>query len=202
MSFCCSPVYTYSLIDEWTLHYLQIHACLTYIIHPVNLVVEVFIKMRWLLCVSIVICWSTYGKANEDWWKHASFYQVYPRSFKDSDGDGIGDIKGITSKISHFKDAGVDAIWLSPIYKSPQVDQGYDISDFKAIDEQYGTMSDFKELLDEAHELGIKVIMDFVPNHSSDQHEWFIKSENKEDGFEDYYVWRDEPNNWVHLKFR
>lgn len=189
-----------SLIDEWTLHYLKAHASLTYIIHPVNLVAEVFIKMKWLLYISILICWGIRSKADQDWWKHAVFYQVYPRSFKDSDGDGVGDIKGIIEKVNHFKDAGVDAIWLSPIYKSPQVDQGYDISDFKAIDEQYGTMDDFKELLQKAHDLGVKVIMDFVPNHSSNQHEWFIKSENKTDGYEDYYVWRDAPNNWVNLQ--
>lgn len=153
--------------------------------------------MKSMLFAFILIYCITYTRAEDDWWKHAVFYQVYPRSFKDSDGDGIGDIKGITSKVNHFKDAGVDAIWLSPIYKSPQVDQGYDVSDFKAIDEQYGTMDDFKELLQEAHSLGIKVIMDFIPNHSSDQHEWFVKSENRAEGYEDYYVWRDETNNWV-----
>lgn len=157
--------------------------------------------MKWLLYIFVLIFWGTCSKADQDWWKHAVFYQVYPRSFKDSDGDGIGDIKGIISKVNHFKDAGVDAIWLSPIYKSPQVDQGYDVSDFKAIDEQYGTMEDFKELLEKAHDLGIKVIMDFIPNHSSNQHEWFIKSEDGEEEYKDYYVWRDKPNNWVCTRF-
>lgn len=153
-----------------------------------------------LYIFALIFCGIKCIEADQNWWKHAVFYQVYPRSFKDSDGDGIGDIKGIISKVNHFKDAGVDAIWLSPIYKSPQVDQGYDVSDFKAIDADYGTMEDFKELLEKAHDLGIKVIMDFIPNHSSDQHEWFVKSENKEEGYEDYYVWRDEPNNWVSQK--
>lgn len=154
--------------------------------------------MKWLSCVfSIFLFEICSSRADQDWWKHAVFYQVYPRSFKDSNGDGIGDLKGITSKIQHFKDAGVDAIWLSPIYKSPQIDQGYDISDFNEIDEKFGTMEDFDELLEEAHNLGIKVIMDLVPNHSSNQHEWFVASEKREEKYEDYYIWRDEPNNWV-----
>lgn len=143
-------------------------------------------------------------KGNDDWWKHAVFYQVYPRSFKDSDGDGIGDLKGITSKLNHFVDAGVDAIWLSSIFKSGEVDAG--VSNFRAIDGDYGTMEDFDEMLEEAHALGIKVIIDFIPNHSSDQHEWFLLSQNKTLGYEDYYVWKDpvdgeEPNNWVRLHY-
>lgn len=157
--------------------------------------------MKRLLYASVLILVVAYSSAsdegNQDWWKHAVFYQVYPRSFKDTDEDGVGDIRGITRKLGHFKDAGVDAIWLSPVYKSPKVDQGYDISDFKEIDEEYGSLVDFDMLLFQAHRLGIKVIMDLVPNHSSDQHEWFVKSENREKGYEDYYVWRDEPNNWV-----
>ncbi|KAB0799128.1 hypothetical protein PPYR_07008 [Photinus pyralis] len=142
-------------------------------------------------------------KGDMDWWKHAVFYQIYPRSFKDSNNDGIGDLKGIISKLDHLKDAGITATWLSPIYKSPQVDQGYDISDFMDLDENYGTLDDFRELVQKAHSMGIKIIMDFVPNHSSNKHEWFIKSENNVPGFEDFYVWREgksptsPPNNWL-----
>lgn len=140
---------------------------------------------------------------NQDWWKTAVFYQIYPRSFKDSNGDGIGDIQGIISKLDHLKDAGITATWLSPIYKSPQVDQGYDISDYKDIHYEYGTIEDVDKLVTKAHKLGIKVIMDFVPNHSSDKHPWFLLSENRTSGYEDYYIWRDgatnstPPNNWV-----
>lgn len=130
------------------------------------------------------------------------FYEIYVRSFKDSNGDGIGDLKGITSKLKHLIEFGVNAILLSSIYKSSKIDQGYDITDYKDIDDEYGTMEDFEELLRTAHELGIKVIVDFVPNHSSIEHEWFILSENKTQGYEDYYVWKDPingtvPNNWV-----
>ncbi|XP_039484729.1 maltase 2-like isoform X2 [Drosophila santomea] len=141
-----------------------------------------------------------------DWWPHTVFYQIYPRSFKDSNGDGIGDLKGITSKLRYLADTGITATWLSPIFQSPMVDFGYDISDYKAIQPEYGTMQDFEELIDTAFELGIKVILDFVPNHSSDQHEWFKKSAAKEPGYEDFYVWHDgilqengtrvPPNNW------
>lgn len=153
---------------------------------------------------SAAVITATNSDDGSAWCKHAVFYQIYPRSFKDDNNDGIGDLKGITSKLEHLKDAGVTATWLSPIYKSPQVDQGYDISDFKDIDEDYGTLEDFDELVEKAHSLGIKVIMDFVPNHSSDKQEWFIKSENKEPGYEDFYTWKDGvdggvPNNWVRL---
>lgn len=139
---------------------------------------------------------------DQDWWKTAVFYQIYPRSFKDSNGDGIGDIQGIISKLDHLKDAGITATWLSPIYASPQVDQGYDISNYTDIHYEYGTIEDVDELIEAAHELGIKVIMDFVPNHSSDEHPWFLLSENRTSGYEDYYIWKDavngsEPNNWV-----
>ncbi|XP_050091270.1 maltase 2-like [Anopheles aquasalis] len=143
-----------------------------------------------------------------DWWQKAAFYQIYPRSFKDSDGDGIGDLNGITSKLPYLKSIGVKAFWLSPVYKSPMVDFGYDISDFREIQEEYGTMADFERLVESARLLGLKVIMDFVPNHSSNLHDWFIKSENKVAGYEDYYVWEDgkpnpaggrnlPPNNWI-----
>ncbi|XP_025831767.1 maltase 1-like [Agrilus planipennis] len=139
---------------------------------------------------------------NDDWWKYATYYQIYPRSFKDSDGDGVGDLKGITSQLQHLVDAGVTASWFSPIFKSPGIDGGYDISDFRDIDPSYGTMSDFEQLLDTAHQLGLKIILDFVPNHTSDQHAWFQLSKNRTAGYEDYYVWMDglnsttPPNNW------
>lgn len=125
----------------------------------------------------------------------------------DSNGDGIGDIKGIISRMEHLKDAGMTACWLSPIFKSPQVDTGYDVSDFYTIEPDYGIMSDFDELLSKARELGIKVMLDFIPNHTSDQHVWFEKSVNSEANYTNYYVWRDPkigtqgerlpPTNWV-----
>lgn len=141
---------------------------------------------------------------DQDWWKSATFYQIYPRSFKDSNNDGIGDIPGIISKLDHFVDAGITAIWLSPVMSSPQVDAGYDISNFTDIHHEYGTLEDFDNMVREAHARNIKVILDFVPNHSSDQHEWFNKSQNREPGYEDYYIWMDPnpetggvPNNWL-----
>ncbi|KAJ4434274.1 hypothetical protein ANN_22826 [Periplaneta americana] len=152
-----------------------------------------------------------FGRADEqplDWWQTAVFYQIYPRSFKDSDGNGVGDLNGITQKLDYLKDLGVGAVWLSPIYKSPMADFGYDISDFEDIDPIFGTLNDFDRLQRRTKELGIKLILDFVPNHSSDQHEWFIKSARREDPYTDYYTWADgkvdpltgersEPNNWL-----
>ncbi|KAL3267382.1 hypothetical protein HHI36_011512 [Cryptolaemus montrouzieri] len=141
-------------------------------------------------------------KGDQDWWKHATFYQIYPRSFKDSNNDGNGDLRGILDKFSHLVDAGVDGVWLSPIYESPQVDQGYDISNYTAIDPMYGTLDELKELIATAHDNGIRIILDYVPNHTSDQHAWFKASENRTEGYEDYYVWVDgtpdqPPNNWL-----
>ncbi|ACR79874.1 alpha amylase catalytic region [Kosmotoga olearia TBF 19.5.1] len=138
----------------------------------------------------------------EPWWKGAVIYQVYPRSFKDSNNDGIGDLKGVSSKLDYIADLGVDAIWLSPIYKSPMKDFGYDISDYYAIDPIFGTMEDFDELLEEAHKRGLKVILDMVLNHTSDQHPWFIESRSSRDNPKaDWYIWVDgekgtPPNNW------
>ncbi|MFM8834769.1 MAG: glycoside hydrolase family 13 protein [Cytophagales bacterium] len=137
-----------------------------------------------------------------DWYKHAIVYQIYPRSFKDSNGDGVGDLQGIISKIDYIKSLGVDAVWLNPIYKSPNDDGGYDISDYYAIQPEFGTMADFDELLAKLHGHGIKLIMDLVLNHSSDEHEWFVESrKSKQNSFRDYYFWRDganngPPNNW------
>lgn len=136
------------------------------------------------------------------WWKESVVYQIYPMSFKDSNGDGIGDLKGITSKLDYLKDLGIEVIWLCPIYKSPNHDNGYDISDYHGIMEQFGTMEDFDELLSQAHERGIKIIMDLVMNHTSDEHPWFIESRSSLDNPKrDYYIWRKgkiggPPNNW------
>jgi alpha-glucosidase len=137
------------------------------------------------------------------WWKHAVIYEIYPRSFQDSNGDGIGDLNGITSRLDYLKTLGVDAIWLTPIYPSPQVDFGYDISDYIAIDPPYGTMADFDRLVAEAKKRDIRVIMDMVMNHTSDKHPWFIESESsKTNPKRDWYVWENgkgpgqPPNNW------
>lgn len=138
-----------------------------------------------------------------EWWKEAVIYQIYPKSFQDSNGDGIGDLNGIRSRLSYLKELGVDAIWLSPVYQSPQIDNGYDISDYYQIDPMFGTMADMEALIAEAHDLGIRIIMDFVANHTSDQHEWFQQSrQSKDNPYSDFYIWQDpkadgsEPNNW------
>lgn len=136
------------------------------------------------------------------WWKESVVYQIYPRSFCDSNGDGIGDIQGIISKLDYLKDLGIDIIWLSPVYQSPNDDNGYDISDYQAIMDEFGTMEDFDELLLKAHEKGLKVIMDLVVNHTSDEHRWFAKSrKSRENPYRDFYIWSEgkdgkEPNNW------
>jgi len=141
-------------------------------------------------------------KQSEKWWKEAVGYQIYPASFKDSNNDGIGDINGIREKLSYLKELGIDFIWINPIYQSPFVDNGYDISDYQAILEKFGTMDEFDALLAEAHQMGIKIIMDLVINHSSDQHEWFIESRQSVDNpYRDYYIWVDgtpdqAPNEW------
>lgn len=113
---------------------------------------------------------------NKAWWKEAVVYQIYPRSFMDSNGDGIGDINGITEKLEYLQELGIDVIWLSPVYQSPNDDNGYDISDYQAIMTEFGTMEDFDRMLSRAHELGIKIMMDLVVNHTSDEHAWFVES--------------------------
>lgn len=125
-------------------------------------------------------------------------YQIYPRSFMDANGDGIGDLKGITGKLDHLKELGVNAVWLSPCYKSPNCDNGYDISDYRDIMDEFGTLDDFKEMISEMHKRGIKLIMDFVANHTSSEHEWFRRARSsRDDPYHDYYIWRDEiPNDW------
>ena len=137
------------------------------------------------------------------WWKEAVIYQIYPRSFMDSNGDGIGDLKGITSRLDYLKYLGIDVIWLSPVYQSPNDDNGYDISDYQAIMEEFGTMEDFDEMLDAAHKRGIRIVMDLVVNHTSDEHRWFMESRSgKDNPYRDYYIWREgkdaetPPNNW------
>ena len=128
----------------------------------------------------------------KDWWKNAVIYEIYPRSYQDTNGDGIGDLNGITQRLDYLKSLGVDAIWLTPIYPSPQVDFGYDIADYQAIDPQYGTMADFDRLMTEANKRHIRVIMDMVMNHSSDKHKWFMESRSsKKNPYRDWYVWHD-----------
>lgn len=132
------------------------------------------------------------------WWQHGVIYQIYPRSFQDSNGDGIGDLNGILSRLPYLVRLGIDAIWISPIYPSPMADFGYDIADYCGIDPMFGTMQDFDCLLDQAHRHGLKLILDFVPNHTSDRHPWFIESRSSRDNPKrDWYIWRDEPNNWT-----
>ncbi|MBO5460996.1 MAG: alpha-glucosidase [Ruminococcus sp.] len=136
------------------------------------------------------------------WWKESVVYQIYPRSFMDSDGDGIGDLNGITQRLEYLKDLGVDVIWISPIYKSPNKDNGYDISDYCDIMDEFGNMDDFDRLLAKAHDLGLKIVLDLVVNHTSDQHKWFLEArKSKDNPYRDYYIWKDpvdghEPTNW------
>ncbi len=136
------------------------------------------------------------------WWKESVVYQIYPRSFMDSNGDGIGDLNGITQRLDYLKELGIDVIWLSPVYSSPNDDNGYDISDYEAIMEEFGTMEDFDRMLAAAHERGIRIVMDLVVNHTSDEHAWFLESRSsRENDKRDYYIWREgredgPPNNW------
>jgi alpha-glucosidase len=138
------------------------------------------------------------------WWHHGTIYQIYPRSFQDSNDDGIGDLEGIRRRLPYLKDLGVDAVWLSPIFQSPMADFGYDIADYEAIDPIFGDMAAFDRLLEEAHALDLKLLLDFVPNHTSDAHQWFAESRSSRDNPKrDWYIWRDAaadggpPNNWV-----
>jgi alpha-glucosidase len=140
------------------------------------------------------------------WWQHAVFYEIYPRSFADSNNNGIGDLNGISSKMSYLQDLGVDAIWITPCYPSPQVDFGYDVSDYENIDPMYGTLADFDHMVAEGKEHHVRIIMDFVPNHTSDQHPWFLDSKSsRTSARRDWYIWRDgkapdqPPNNWISI---
>ena len=175
-------------------------------------------KMRTVLCVATFAIWgcisgltasaqtSSRGMDAEghQWWQHAVFYEIYPRSFADSNNDGVGDLKGITSKLDYLKDLGVDAIWITPCFPSPQVDFGYDVSDYENIDPMYGTLADFDQLASEARKRDIHIILDFVVNHSSDQHPWFLDSKSsRTSAHRDWYMWHDgkgpgqPPNNWT-----
>ncbi|MEE1237474.1 MAG: alpha-amylase family glycosyl hydrolase, partial [Turicibacter sp.] len=142
------------------------------------------------------------------WWKEGVAYQIYPKSFCDSNGDGIGDLKGITSKLDYLHYLGVNMIWLCPVYQSPMDDNGYDVSDYYQIAKEFGTIEDFKELLEEAKKRDIKIVMDLVLNHTSDEHEWFVEArKSKDNPYRDYYIWQKgkldsegneiEPTNWA-----
>src|SRR6195952_763751 len=138
------------------------------------------------------------------WWQAGTIYQIYPRSFQDSNGDGIGDLAGIIGRLPYLRQLGVDAVWLSPIYPSPMADFGYDISDYINVDPLFGMLADFDRLTDEVHRRGMKLVLDFVPNHTSDQHAWFRESRASRDNPKrDWYIWRDgrpdggPPNNWI-----
>jgi alpha-glucosidase len=168
--------------------------------------------MVWLVLVSLVSLQSVSAQnraidaEGHEWWQHAVFYEVYPRSFADSDNDGIGDLNGITSKLDYLKQLGVDAIWITPCFPSPQVDFGYDVSDYENIDPMYGTLKDFDRMESAAKNRGIRIILDFVMNHTSDQHKWFIDSHSSRNSpRHDWYVWHDgradnQPyNNWVSI---
>ena len=135
----------------------------------------------------------------KNWWKESVVYQIYPRSFKDSNGDGIGDLQGIIEKLDYLQYLGVDVLWLSPIFKSPNDDNGYDVSDYCDIMDEFGTMADFDELLEGVHQRGLKLVLDLVPNHSSDEHFWFQESrKSKDNPYRDYYIWREKPpSNWA-----
>jgi len=161
------------------------------------------------LCATMGAAQSATAQGSHDeWWKHAVIYELYPQSFQDSDGDGVGDLRGIARRLDYLHDLGIDAIWITPIYPSPGVDNGYDIADYTAIDPKYGTMADFENLVAEAKKRGIRIIMDYVINHTSDQNEWFKESRSsKTNPKRDWYVWRDgkgetatdkgePPNNW------
>ena len=177
-----------------------------------------FLTITLGLCVSAIPAWAqqtpapkaaprharqTAQTSQDPWWKHAVFYEIYPRSFQDSNGDGVGDINGITSRLDYLHDLGIGAIWITPMYPSPLVDFGYDVADYTALDPLYGTMADFDRLMAEAKKRNIRVIMDFVPNHTSDQHAWFKESRSsRTNSKRDWYIWRDgkgpgqPPNNW------
>ncbi len=168
---------------------------------------------RVLLFVSILLCPLFAGAQTKavdaeghQWWQHAVFYEIYPRSFADSNNDGVGDLNGITSKMGYLHDLGVDAIWITPCYPSPQVDFGYDVSNYQDIDPMYGTLADFDHMVAEGKKDGVRIIMDFVPNHTSDRHPWFLDSKSsRTSAHRDWYVWRDgkgpgqPPNNWISL---
>src|ERR1700704_5158470 len=145
-------------------------------------------------------------KEGHQWWQHAVFYELYPRSFADSNDDGVGDLNGIAGKLDYLRDLGVDALWITPCFPSPQVDFGYDVADYRDIDPLYGTLQDFDRLVRDAHQHGIRILLDFVLNHTSDRHQWFMDSRSSRTSpYRDWYIWRDgkaagePPNNWEAL---
>ena len=147
---------------------------------------------------------ATATDAGAAWWKSGVVYQIYPRSFQDTNGDGVGDLKGITQRLDYLRDLGVDAVWISPFYPSPMKDFGYDVTNFTDVDPRFGTLADFDTLVAEMHKRGLRLVMDFVPNHSSDEHPWFVESRSSKDNPKrDWYMWRDgrsanqPPNNWL-----
>jgi alpha-glucosidase len=170
---------------------------------------------KWIVAGALAFCYCMTAPAAEaqqqsvdaeghQWWQHAVFYEVYPRSFADSNNDGVGDLSGIASKLDYLKELGVDAIWITPCFPSPQVDFGYDVSDYENIDPMYGTLKDFDHLISEAKKRKIRVVLDFVVNHTSDQHKWFLNSKSSRTSeHRDWYIWRDGkgpgqlPNNWL-----
>ena len=125
------------------------------------------------------------------WWKEAIVYQIYPQSFNDSDGDGVGDLAGIVEKLDYLEELGVDVVWLNPVYDSPHHDDGYDVRDYRAIREEYGTMAEWEALLEGLHDRDMRLIMDLVVNHTSDEHEWFVASRERDPDYADYYIWKD-----------
>lgn len=141
------------------------------------------------------------NKVNIPWWQSAVFYQIYPKSFQDSNHDGIGDINGIVSRLPYLHQLGIDAIWLSPVYSSPNVDNGYDIDNYYAILAEFGTMADVEQLITKAKSFGIRIIMDLVVNHTSDQHSWFLEAEKGNKKYQDYYIWQKEPPNTLQSFF-
>jgi alpha-glucosidase len=172
-------------------------------------------KVACLLFACVTLIAAQHVHEDKDWWENAVFYQVYPRSFKDSNkNDGIGDIRGIIDKLDHLVELGVDGFWMNPVFVSPMKDFGYDVSDFYNVQDEYGTTADLEELFLKAKEKNLKVILDFVPNHSSNEHNWFVESENGNETYKDYYVWHagkpgtdvdgrlDVPNNWVSNNFQ
>lgn len=170
-------------------------------------------KNLWFLVFVVCLGFTSPILADDDWWEYGHFYQIYPRSFQDSDGDGVGDLHGITLRMPYLKFIGVTGVWLSPIFQSPMKDFGYDISDFRQIHSEFGTLDDFDHLVERCKELDVKLILDFVPNHSSDKHEWFRKSADPTDPehekYKDYYVWHEgkllengtrvPPSNWLSI---
>jgi alpha-glucosidase len=170
-----------------------------------------FRTLAFVVCIAATGLFAqTAAPSDSTWWKHAVIYEIYPRSFQDSNGDGIGDLNGITSRLDYLQSLGVDAIWISPMYPSPQVDFGYDISDYESVDPQYGTLKDFDRLVAEAKRRNIRVVLDMVLNHTSDKHKWFVESaSSRTNAKRDWYMWNDgktgadgkpaPPNNWVSL---